>query len=330
MTHNNYITLTVLFMMLSNHYPVTYSNASVIPALVTLVIIAGALVRYFYNMWHGDHDNAMVGVVRRGGRIWVAFSVCMPASPGMREVIGLAPTPPVAIASANLPKRPPMSSMSFRRAVRCAIRLCSKALARRRRVYFRHARSPNTAIRTQAVMSHAMPPNNITEMTPQERAILARWLAAIKSRRTEKAWDMNDAATSPGQRLMGARTSSRLSATRSYRGSTSFQLLSAISPGAARSALPQSWARYEGKQPGAPARTIGSHIDRTARDAGRYDGGALAAAVVEELVKKNERLDVAVEIVAEGDDLDRVIEPLALRASSSTTASAASAPRLPS
>jgi uncharacterized membrane protein len=26
-------------------------------------------------------------------------------------------------------------------------------------------------------MSHAMPPNNITEMTPQERAILARWLA---------------------------------------------------------------------------------------------------------------------------------------------------------
>ena len=77
-------------MMLSNHYPVTYANASVIPALVTLVIIAGALVRYFYNMWHGDHDKApwwawFVAAVA----IWAAFWVCMAASPGMRNVIGL-------------------------------------------------------------------------------------------------------------------------------------------------------------------------------------------------------------------------------------------------
>ena len=64
------------------------------------------------------------------------------------------------------------------------------------------------------------------------------------------------------------------------------------------------WARYEGKQPGAPALMIGSHID-TVRDAGRYDGnlGALAAlSVVEQLAKRGERLDVAVEIVAFGDE----------------------------
>ncbi len=36
-------------MMLSNHYPVTFSNPRVIPAIVTCVIVAGALVRYFYN-----------------------------------------------------------------------------------------------------------------------------------------------------------------------------------------------------------------------------------------------------------------------------------------
>ena len=34
------------------------------------------------------------------------------------------------------------------------------------------------AIRMQAVMTHAMPPNNLTEMTASERAVLARWLAA--------------------------------------------------------------------------------------------------------------------------------------------------------
>jgi len=63
-------------------------------------------------------------------------------------------------------------------------------------------------------------------------------------------------------------------------------------------------ARYEGKRAGAPALMIGSHID-TVRDAGKYDGnlGALAAlGVVEELARHGERLDVAVEIVAFGDE----------------------------
>ena len=63
-------------------------------------------------------------------------------------------------------------------------------------------------------------------------------------------------------------------------------------------------ARYEGRRPGAPALMIGSHID-TVRDAGRYDGalGALAAlSVVEGLAAQQRRLDVAIEIVAFGDE----------------------------
>jgi uncharacterized membrane protein len=38
----------------------------------------------------------------------------------------------------------------------------------------RHAR----LIEINAVRSHAMPPGNVTEMTPQERQILAAWIAA--------------------------------------------------------------------------------------------------------------------------------------------------------
>jgi uncharacterized membrane protein len=37
------------------------------------------------------------------------------------------------------------------------------------------------AIRMQAVLTHAMPPNNLTEMTEAERAILAHWLGVTKS-----------------------------------------------------------------------------------------------------------------------------------------------------
>lgn len=63
-------------------------------------------------------------------------------------------------------------------------------------------------------------------------------------------------------------------------------------------------ARYNGATPDAPALMIGSHVD-TVRDAGRYDGalGALAAlSVVEGLAAQGRRLDVAIEVVAFGDE----------------------------
>ena len=63
--HNNYITLPVLFLMLSNHYPVTYANSAAIPALVALIIVAGALIRHFFNVRHADH--AQVALVDLGG-----------------------------------------------------------------------------------------------------------------------------------------------------------------------------------------------------------------------------------------------------------------------
>jgi allantoate deiminase len=68
--------------------------------------------------------------------------------------------------------------------------------------------------------------------------------------------------------------------------------------------LLSAFGRYEGRQPGAPAILIGSHID-TVIDAGRYDGnlGVLAAiAVVAELRDRGERLDHAVEVVAFGEE----------------------------
>jgi allantoate deiminase len=62
--------------------------------------------------------------------------------------------------------------------------------------------------------------------------------------------------------------------------------------------------RYEARRPGAPAVLVGSHID-TVTDAGRYDGslGVLAGiAAVEALHRAGERLPVAVEVIAFGDE----------------------------
>jgi uncharacterized membrane protein len=184
-THNNYITLPVLFMMLSNHYPVTYANARVIPALVTLVIVAGALVRYFYNMWHGNHDKAPWWAwFVAAAAIWAAFWVCMAASPGMRDVVGLGPAPPVRTAAVALPKAPVdvVNVISTRCSMCHAPEPVFEGIGEAPKGVLldtpEHIFAFAPAIRTQAVMTHAMPPNNITEMTPQERVVLAHWLSS--------------------------------------------------------------------------------------------------------------------------------------------------------
>ena len=97
-THNNYFTLPVLFMMLSNHYPTTYANNATIPLTVTLVIVAGAVIRHFFNVRHAAHgDNfkspwwawAVAILV-----LWTAFWVGMASSPSGRERLQLPPLQP--------------------------------------------------------------------------------------------------------------------------------------------------------------------------------------------------------------------------------------------
>ena len=49
--HNNYLTLPVLFAMLSNHFAFTYSHADAWLVLVCLMVI-GAAIRHFFNLRH--------------------------------------------------------------------------------------------------------------------------------------------------------------------------------------------------------------------------------------------------------------------------------------
>ncbi len=181
-THNNYITLPVVFMMLSNHYPVTYANSRVIPAIVTCVIIAGALVRYFYNRWHLEHGKApwwawLVAAIA----IWAAFWIATASSPGVRPALGL-PGPEVKAAAADAPRAPAQVVNVVE--TRCAMCHSPEPVwdgigEAPKGVLLdtpEHIAAFAPGIRMQAVLTHAMPPNNLTEMTAEERAVLARWL----------------------------------------------------------------------------------------------------------------------------------------------------------
>ena len=183
-THNNYITLPVLFMMLANHYPLTYANAAVIPALVACVIVAGALVRHFYNLWHADHAKApwwawLVAAIA----IWAAFWIAAASSPGLRPALGLGPPPPAEAAALDAPRAP--SDVVVVVQSRCS--MCHEpepvwdGIGEAPKGVLldtpEHIAAFAPAIRMQAVLTHAMPPNNVTEMSAEERSVLARWLA---------------------------------------------------------------------------------------------------------------------------------------------------------
>jgi uncharacterized membrane protein len=180
-THNNYITLPVLFLMLSNHYPSTFSNPRAIPAIVTCIIVAGALVRYFYNVWHLDQDRAPWGAgASPASAILCAFGFAATASPGMRGFMGLADLPTPA-AKIDEPKAPPeVVDIVMSRCMMCHAPAPMEEIGEAPKGVLldtpEHIARFAGAIRMQAVLTHAMPPNNFSEMTDEERAVLARWL----------------------------------------------------------------------------------------------------------------------------------------------------------
>ena len=52
-THNNYLTLPVIFFMLSNHYPLAFA-AELNWAIAPLVFLLGVSIRHFFNTYHSQ------------------------------------------------------------------------------------------------------------------------------------------------------------------------------------------------------------------------------------------------------------------------------------
>jgi uncharacterized membrane protein len=182
-THNNYITLPVVFLMLANHYPVTYANNAVIPIIVALVIVAGAIIRHFYNVRHTDHAKSPWWCwLVAGLAMWTAFYVAMVSSPGGRERLGLRPAVVRTVSLSGLALPPDhVTNILNGRCAMChapepvwpGIQIAPKGV---------WLDSPQnialqaSAIRLRSVMTHAMPPNNLTGMTLEERRDVAAWL----------------------------------------------------------------------------------------------------------------------------------------------------------
>jgi uncharacterized membrane protein len=167
--HNNYLTLPVVFLMLSNHYPLFFATRYNW-LIVAIVLAIGPVIRHFFNSRHeGKGSPWWTWAVAAAGMAAVGWL----SAAGSNIEMGALPPPPQFKQVADIV----MSRCSMCHAAQPVwegIPAAPKGVLLDTDTHIR-VRAP--LIDIVAVRSRAMPPGNITDMTPQERVLLASWLA---------------------------------------------------------------------------------------------------------------------------------------------------------
>lgn len=183
--HNNYLTLPVVFLMLSNHYPLAFGT-QYSWIIACLIFLTGVTIRHYFNTMHktgkGPHWTWAVTVTLMIVIAWLSTS-------------GNTETVEQAEARAMTPYEQRFASAAgFDQAYDAVVGNCSMCHARApswtgilwapKGVYLetkgdvaRHA----SDIYLQAGLSHAMPPPNAFQITPQSRALIVAWVRAARS-----------------------------------------------------------------------------------------------------------------------------------------------------
>lgn len=173
-THNTYLTLPLLFIMISNHYPMTYGHALNWLVLLVIVVITAISRQYFVLRHHGINKPVFLGVA-------IAATLVL--------AVAIAPRPVKLDAPAQL-----SSSQLATRAEGIIRERCTTC----------HAASPTDdvfttppggvmldsmeqmqqwapRIRARSIDSHDMPFMNKTGMTDEERVLVAQWIASLSA-----------------------------------------------------------------------------------------------------------------------------------------------------
>ncbi len=185
-THNNYLTLPVLFLMLSNHYPLAFATeySWIIAALVFLI---GVSIRHYFNTMHmrgpAQTWTWPVTVVLFIALAWLSTANTWD---GDYEALEAQPLTDREQVFASAPGFADVENIVLGRCSMCHAREpgwdgmyrapkgvhleTAKDIAQ-------HARQ----IYLQAGVSHAMPPANITGLPDEDRARIVRWYRGARA-----------------------------------------------------------------------------------------------------------------------------------------------------
>ncbi|MCT4558826.1 MAG: urate hydroxylase PuuD [Pelagimonas sp.] len=181
-THNNYLTLPVIFLMLSNHYPLAFATEYTW-IIASLVFLMGVTIRHFFNSMHA----------RKGRPYWtwaataILFIIIMALStapmfradepeeasgPALRfaQAEGFEDVHDIVLGRCSMchAQEPAWDGLMW---APKGVRLETEA----------QIASQARAIYLQAGVSHAMPPANLSYMEDEDRAAIRAWYqAALK------------------------------------------------------------------------------------------------------------------------------------------------------
>jgi uncharacterized membrane protein len=181
-THNNYLTLPVLFLMLSNHYPLAFAT-KYNWVIASLVFLMGVTIRHYFNTRHSRKGNpTWTWLVTALIFLLIAWLSTAPMFAANQQTGDITPSP----ADARFAQ-----AAGFEDVVQIVQGRCSMC----------HAQDPSyegilwppkgvrletpneiaheaERIYIQAGVTHAMPPANLSFIEPEERAKIVAWYRA--------------------------------------------------------------------------------------------------------------------------------------------------------
>ncbi|WP_124430132.1 urate hydroxylase PuuD [Pseudomonas sp. R2-37-08W] len=198
--HNNYFTLPVLFIMISNHFPSTYGS-HYNWLILAGIAVAAVLVRHYFNTRHNSQKYAWTLPVGALAMISLAYVTGPTPAPEVAKApaaIEYQPLPetalgggvkPAAPAAPAAEPAPAQASTDFGQVhhvieQRCTVCHSAKptsplfSTAPAGVMFDTPAQIQQQAarIQAQAVASQIMPLGNITQMTQQERDLIGTWI----------------------------------------------------------------------------------------------------------------------------------------------------------
>ncbi|HLL11736.1 MAG TPA: urate hydroxylase PuuD, partial [Rubrivivax sp.] len=176
--HNNYFTLPVLFIMISNHYAMTYNHPHSW-AVLAGILAAGVLIRHFFNLKHKGRIEWRYPAAGVALLLIVAVAI----APKPRAA---APSAGAAASAANHAAGDQFARVQQIVQARCVS--CHAAQPTQPGFAMAPAgvrletadliRQQSAKIHQQTVQLKAMPLANMTNMTDEERAVIDAWFAA--------------------------------------------------------------------------------------------------------------------------------------------------------
>ena len=167
--HNNYLTLPVLLLMVSAHYPMLYSGGAAMGWLViAFIVVIGGIIRHFFNSHHAGRRGvaliwqwpiaALLGI---GLAFFISTRVEDVSATQVTDAKALAITQThCAGCHAASPTHPAFKAPPGGIILDSLLTL----------------EQHSDKVMAQAVLSQAMPLGNATHMTAKERAELGAWL----------------------------------------------------------------------------------------------------------------------------------------------------------